>query len=248
MQSITKKTREVGTSAGVLLPRSWLNKQVVVTLYNPKIEDITQDALKILMERKLNQDVKGIYLYGSHARREQDDYSDIDILVITGKTNKLIKQDSYEILLIPESSFSKNLPDSLHYQSILKEALPILNKGLLDEYKAKKYKLNVQKIIKEISGIYRINKDSIETCRKNKKNVPDGIIYSLILRLRELYLVKCILSGKSYQKKDFLKLIGDPYSAYLRIKRDEKEIDNTRPEELSGLIELSEKWLKELKD
>jgi len=33
METIIKHTREVGTSAGVLLPKSWLNKQVVVTIF-----------------------------------------------------------------------------------------------------------------------------------------------------------------------------------------------------------------------
>ena len=33
METIVKQAREVGTSAGVLLPRKWLNKQVVVTLF-----------------------------------------------------------------------------------------------------------------------------------------------------------------------------------------------------------------------
>jgi hypothetical protein len=49
--------------------------------------------------------------------------------------------------------------------------------------------------------------------------------------------------------QEFLKRITDKInSAYLRIKRNEKEINNVSPEELNNLIEISEKWLKELKD
>ncbi len=45
---IIKKTREVGKSSGVLLPRSWLNKQVVVNLFEPSPEKISHDVKKYL--------------------------------------------------------------------------------------------------------------------------------------------------------------------------------------------------------
>ena len=52
METITKKTRAVGTSAGVLLPRSWLNKRVVVTLEEKNIENITKEIIS-----KINTDI-----------------------------------------------------------------------------------------------------------------------------------------------------------------------------------------------
>ena len=63
MTSLIKQTREVGTSAGVLLPRKWLNKQVVVTLLIPSIEEIAKEVIGILVGKNLNGEVKGIYLY-----------------------------------------------------------------------------------------------------------------------------------------------------------------------------------------
>ena len=128
METIVKQTREVGTSAGVLLPRSWLNKQVVVTLFNPSKEKILQDISACLFKQNLNEDAKGVYLFGSYSRGEFDFDSDIDILIITEKTNKLINYNNYEILLVSESSFSKNLPNNLNYLSILKETKVIFNK------------------------------------------------------------------------------------------------------------------------
>jgi len=62
MESITKQTREVGTSAGVLLPRSWLNKQVVVTLFEPSRDKIAKDVIEELFKHDLNEEIKGIYL------------------------------------------------------------------------------------------------------------------------------------------------------------------------------------------
>ena len=249
METIVKQTREVGTSAGVLLPRSWLNKQVVVTLFNPSKEKILQDIMACMFERNLNEEVKGIYLFGSYSRADFDFNSDIDILIITEKTNKLVNYDNYEMLLVSESSFSKNLPNSLNYLSILKEAKVILNKELIEKYRLKKYSLNFKKNLLEINKIIKINKDAVKMCKENSLNVPDGIVYSIVLRLRELYLIKCLLSKKDYHKKDFLELAGEKvYSAYLRIKRDEKELNNIPPEELVNTLELSEKWLKELKE
>src|SRR3990167_2715939 len=45
METIIKQAREVGTSAGVLLPRRWLNKEVIVTLYQPSFEELAKDKL-----------------------------------------------------------------------------------------------------------------------------------------------------------------------------------------------------------
>ncbi len=152
-------------------------------------------------------------------------------------------------MLVSEDNFSKNLSNSLNYFSALSESKVILNKDLLDKYKIKKIKFNKKNILNEIQGILKINKDSVEFCKDNNKNVPDGIVYSIVLRLRELYLVKCLISNKKYFKKDFLKIVEDKVnSAYLRIKRNQREMDNISPDELKSILELSERWLKELKD
>ncbi|MBM3233602.1 nucleotidyltransferase domain-containing protein [Candidatus Pacearchaeota archaeon] len=249
METIVKQAREVGTSAGVLLPRKWLNKQVVVTLFNPSGEKILQDIIPCLFKHNLNEDIRGIYLFGSYARGDFDFNSDIDILILTEKTDKLINCNNYEILMVSEDSFSKNLPNNLNYLSLLKEIKIIFNKELIEKYRNKKYKFNVKKYLPEIERIAGINRDTVKTCQENNMNVPDGIVYSIVLRLRELYMIKCLVSGKNYYKKDFLKLIEEKiYSAYLRIKRNEKELNNLSPDELLKILELSEKWLKELKE
>lgn len=249
MENIVKQTREVGTSAGVLLPRSWLNKQVVVTLFFPPLEKMAQDVFEILFKHNLNENVKGVYLFGSYSREDFDFNSDIDILILTKDTNKLINHNNYEILLVSEDSFAKNLSNNLNYLSLLSEIKVILNKELIEKYKQKKYKFDSKKLILEIKKILDINKDTIKTCKENNLKVPDGVVYSLVLRLRELFLMKCLFSEKPYYKKDFLKLVDENiYSAYLRVKRNERELNNILPKELVNAVDLSEKWLKELKD
>jgi len=249
METIVKQTREVGTSAGVLLPKSWLNKQVVVTLFEPSKDKIAKDVMEELFKQELNEETNGIYLFGSYSRGDFDFNSDIDILVITQNTNKIIKYNNYEITLVSEGTFSKNLPNNLNYLSILREAKVIFNKELIDKYRQGKYQLNIKKNLSEIEGVFNINQDSIRMCQEKKLNVPDGIVYSIVLRLRELYLIKCILSNKIYHKKDFLGLVGDRiYLAYLRIKRNEKELNNISADELVRGMDLSKRWLKELKE
>ncbi|MBS3085337.1 nucleotidyltransferase domain-containing protein [Candidatus Pacearchaeota archaeon] len=249
METLIKQTREVGTSAGVLLPRKWLNKQVVVTLLQPSKEEIAKEVMEIILKNNINEEIKGVYLYGSYARGDYDPYSDIDLLMITKETNKLINHGNYEVLLISEENFSKNLPDSLYYTSMLKELKTIINKDLIERYSISKYRLNVKRVLNEIGRVLKINKDTVKICEDNNKKIPDGIAYSIVLRLRELYLLKCLRSNKSYSKEDFLKICGDKnYFAYIRIKRNEKELREIIPKEMEILLDLSEKWLKELKD
>ena len=64
-----------------------------------------------------------------------------------------------------------------------------------------------------------------------------------------MYLIKGLLSGVNYYKEEFIKIIGEEnYLAYLRIKRNKKELNNISVIEIKKLLNLSEKWLKELKD
>ncbi len=249
METLIKQTRELGTSAGVLLPRKWLNKQVVVTLHSPSKEEISQEVMKILFKQNLNEEAKGIYLYGSYAREDQDFDSDIDVLVLTKGVNKLIKEANYEITLVSEKNFLKNLPQSLNYSSLLREAKVIINKELIERYLEKEVDLDLKGILKEIEGIIRINNETITDCEKNEKPIPDGVAYSIVLRLRELYLIRCIISKKQYKKIDFKNITGEKaYSAYNRVKLNEKDLSNTDYKEIRHLLDLSLKWVKELKE
>lgn len=248
MQTIVKQTREVGTSAGVLLPRSWLNKQVVVTLFSPSKEEITKEILDILLKKNLNEEIKGIYLFGSYARGDYSSDSDIDVLVITQKTSKLIDEGNYEITLLSEENFSKGLLSGLYYQSIIREIKVLVNRELMEKYSFKKYDLNLRKSLSEIERIFEINKDIVEICMENNKNIPDGIIYSLVLRLRELFIIKCLVANKRYNKKSFIEITSEKvYLAYSRVKRDKKDVNDISPDEAINILNLTQKWLKDLK-
>jgi len=248
MDMLIRRTRELGTSAGVLLPKSWLNKEVSVKVILPLKEEIARDVTRILIDRNFAKDTKGIYLVGSYARGEADFNSDIDILVLTGKTNRIIKHENYEILLVSEDNFSKNISESLNFISFLKEAETLFNEELMEKYKQAGYKFNVGKHIKEIEKIMKINKNSVNLCRSKNDNVPDGIIYSIVLRLREIYMIKCFFSDKNYSKSEFMKIVGEKaYNSYNLVKTEQKEGNCISSDEAILLLEVSEKWLKGLR-
>jgi predicted nucleotidyltransferase len=249
METIKKQTIRLGNSAGVLLPREWLNSIVEVKLLKTPItkEAILKD-LNIYLKDYL-ENIFGIYLIGSYARGDYDENSDIDVLVITDKINKSIKKNNYEIILISEDNLLKKLFKNLYLISGIRESEPIINKRLLEKFKEIKPKINIKEHKKEIESVLAINKDMIDTAKEYNQNVLDGTIYSLVLRLRELYLIKCIINDKKTDKKEFLKHISKKtYEAYLRVKRDEKEINDISPDNADKLYELTEKWLKDLKE
>lgn len=248
-QILTRHVVRVGNSSGVILPKSWLNKQARVELVIKKNSDILGEVLNILEEKSIALDkILGVYLIGSYARGDYDEESDMDVLVITENLDRIINKDNYEIFLISEDNLARKLPKSLYLISAVKEIQPLMNKRLLEKFKDIKSKINIKDYEKEIKRILRINKDMIDTAKEHDEKILDGTAYSLVLRFRELYLIKCILSNKKPDKKEFLNLVGkDIFDAYLRIKRNKKEINHVSVKDANKLYELSEKWLKELK-
>ena len=208
MESIKKQTIKLGNSAGVLLPKEWLNSIVEVKLVKTPYseERILKDLNKYL--KNYFKNILGIYLTGSYAREDYDEKSDVDILVITDHINKIINKDNYEIFLISEDNLTKKLSKSLYLASAIRETIPLMNQKLLKKFKDIKININIKDNIKEIEGILRINKEMIDTAREYNQNVLDGTVYSLVLRFRELYLINCILKNKKTDKKEFLILLA----------------------------------------
>lgn len=248
-QIIIKQAIKLGNSAGVILPKSWEYKKVKVELVE---SSIIKNIFSIIYGEDLFSEVIGIYLFGSYAREEEKPNSDIDVLVITENINRIIKRGQYDILFISKEKLEKNLKKSLYLYSIIKETKTLLNNSLIDKYQKEKINLPINKIINEISWILKINKESIELSKEEGEKIRDGIAYSIILRLRELFLVECLLNNKNYANKEFLKIIEqnnskEIYEAYLRIKNDLKQKNNLDAEKLLSLIEYSEKLIKKIR-
>ena len=190
-----------------------------------------------------------IILHCAVARGDFDDKSDVDILVITDNINKVINIENYEIFLISEDNLEKKLSKSLYLASAIKEIVPLMNQNLLKKFKNINIKININELVKEIERILRINKDIIDSAKEHKEKLLDGTAYSLVLRLRELYLLKCIMENRKPNKKEFLSLIDkDLYDAYVRIKGNEKEVNKVNIKSAEDIYNLIKKWLNELKE
>ena len=107
---LTKQIVKVGNSAGVLLPREWLNGMARVELVKKPI-DIQKNVLEIIGDYL--EDAIGIYLTGSYARGEESERSDVDILVITNSVNKRIVRGVYNIILISKEKVEKTLEHNI---------------------------------------------------------------------------------------------------------------------------------------
>jgi len=247
---LIKQTFKLGNSAGVILPKEWENKKVRVQLIE---ESINKDIFEILEKKNLLNDVIGIYLTGSYAREEQTINSDIDVLVITNNTNKSLKEGLYELILISKEKFYKNINKNLYITSLIKESKTILNNDLIKDYKKTTSQFPIKKHLNEIKNIAKINEDSINFDEEYNQKVLDGTAYSIILRLRELYLLQCLIKNKNPSNKEFLKLINSLkaisyYEAYLRIKNDKPKKNNLLVKEGKKLLNLTKELIKKIEN
>jgi len=247
---IIKKAFKLGNSAGVLLPIEWKDKKVAIKLID---KSISKEILEILDEKDLLKNTIGIFLSGSYARGEETEFSDIDVLIITDSINKQIKIGRYEIIFISNDKFEKSFMKSLYLVSLINEAKVILNNDLLNDYKSKIKRISIRNHIDEIKSITKINEKSVELDEELGEKVPDETLYSVVLRLRELYLIECLKSGKNPTKKEFINLMKkfaseESYNAYLRIKNDLKSKKVISVEEARALIGEIKKRLRELEN
>jgi len=205
MITLTKHAVKLGNSAGILLPKEWLGKEVKAVLLEKPI-DIKRDILKII--EPFSDEVIGIYVTGSYARNEQTKDSDIDILIITENKNKLINSGKYHIIAVSLEEIKKALNENIiTILPMLKEAKPILNKHLLEELKTTT--ITYEKLkwhIDTSKSALKIVRSLLDLEGKTVKSA--SIIYSLILRLREAYIAKCLLKNKEYKTKDLIKLLN----------------------------------------
>ena len=260
-QEIIKSVVKMGNSACVLLPKSWLDGKARVELIEKPL-NIKKDIIEILEDYL--EDVIGIYIVGSYARGEQTPRSDVDILVITHKTNKRIKKGRYEIILITKKDVEYQLKENvLPILPMLKEAKPLINTKLIEDYKnAKLTKRNLKWHIDTTKSAMGVARASIKLSKEMGLLEGDASAYSLILRLRTLYIINCLRKNKLWKKKEFLNLIKKiagslvAYEEYLRIKNGNKKLLDNLPiieaEKLMDYINKEvreiEKCLKERKD
>lgn len=241
-----------GNSAGVLLPKEWLGREVTVNLID-RTSDIKKEILEII--DNYLEDILGIYLVGSYARGEERKDSDIDVLIISNSTNKEISLGKYNISIICLKDVEKIIENSpLMIYPRLVEARVILNKSLLEKLKKKKIaKGAFNDYIKSTKRIIKIEQESLELDKEMGLAASPSSAYSIILRLRGVFLMKCILEKENYSKIKFKKWINNNckgvnyegvYQLYLAIKESRKSNLKVDVSNIECLLNLLKKEVK----
>ena len=191
-----KVVQRFGNSGHVVLPKEYIGKRIRFILEPKTFENIKFEILGIL--KPYLENILGIYLYGSYARNEQTISSDVDILVIANTKLKIMdKIDGYSIVSTTITELESALKENaILILPIIKEAKTIINPDLLEKYKGYKFtKKNTKWFIDNSADILALDEKGI------KLDFEIGsLVYSLMLRVRGLLMIKLVLNGKLYSK------------------------------------------------
>ncbi len=255
MEIQIKKAIKAGNSSAVILPRSWLGKEIRVEIVNKTPQKILSEVIEILNKHMALEEVVGIYLVGSYAREDNDENSDIDILVLTNKINKeLIIEGIYSILIVSIELLNKKLQNNLFpLGQMIKEAKPLINSTYLNSINPEVTKKNVKWYIDTTYEKLEIVEEAINELKKrNKEKINDRVLYTLILRIRTLYLIEKLIKNSKYSKSNFIKLIkkisqgNNAYSSYLNVKNNVNEQNLTSLDEAEKLYTYLSKYLEKV--
>jgi predicted nucleotidyltransferase len=249
----TIQVKTWGNSAGVLLPKEWIGKEVRVILIDRTLE-IKKEIFDILSPYL--EDIVGIYLVGSYARGEQTEDSDIDIIAISNNTKKEIISGKYNVII----TTLKSVETSLEKNSILiapkiMEAKTILNFSLLEKLKSKEItKKSLKFFIESTESIITINKKTLELDKIEGETASLSVVYSLVLRLRGILMIKCIVEKKPYSNQKFKEWIEKEteldyekiYYAYDSIKQNKKIDIKIELSDALKLLHLLEKEIEKI--
>ena len=256
MEIQIKKTIKAGNSSAVVLPRAWLNKEVRVELVKKTPEIMLSDVISIVKKNIELKDIIGIYLIGSYARGEEDKNSDIDILIITDNIDKeMISEGIYNIFIISSGLLRQKLKEDLFpIGQMIKEAKPLLNSVYLASIELKITKDNIKWYLDTTEDKLKIIREIINKMKNNnKKYISDKIAYTLILRIRTLYIIRKLIKNKNYSKRDFVRLIkniskgANAYERYLAVKNNLEEKEGINIEETERLYKYLKNQLAEIK-
>lgn len=200
-EQIVRKVTSVGNGAHVFTPREWMGEEII--LIRPSRKEVKEEILDAIGPHL--EDVIGVYLYGSRARGEAEASSDKDVLVISTRNLK-INHPGLEIISMTETGVSKSTGESrLMLCSSLAEAKPILNAPLLEKLKkiCSLRKKDIESFIKSSKESLAKSDEILIIDKEKGEYASEAAIYSLVLRLRGVYIIACLLNKIIYSKKGF---------------------------------------------
>jgi predicted nucleotidyltransferase len=245
MATIIKTVMKSGNSGSVYVPKEWVNQKVVIRPLT-----IKEDILEKIMPHTEN--IIGAYIYGSHARGEETAESDVDVLLITDKRIEIKKEEGYDIETVQIDEIKEKIrEDPVSYYSIIQEAATIINPRLLEELrKIRPTEQATKRYLKETGDALKIAEELLKM-----RGDHGGSVYSMMLRMRGLYLIECMKQDKRYiggGLAERLRAEGidersyeKAYAVY-RAKRDERPLPQTMTtEEAQKLLHAAQKMLED---
>ena len=247
-EQIRKKVTRSGNGGAVWVPKDWLGEEIIVTRIETHKLSLEEELINILLP--CLKDISGIFLYGSYARKEETKDSDIDILVIAKNKLKVENTKKFDINFIEIKKIKEAVQKNPFIYAIIHEAKPIINSYLLDELKQNK---------KDFKHFIKWFKETTDDSIKSTKELIDldeidanyltsySVIYSLILRLRGLFLIKSILNNREFSNSSFKRFITKfiPEFEFNRFYKTYRNVrDNKKTEDIKIEINTVNKLLK----
>src|SRR3989338_748111 len=117
-EKVEKEVVSFGNGSIVYAPKKWIGQKVLVILQE-KPFDIKAQILEVL--KPYLGCVEGVFLFGSFARNEQSDSSDIDVLVIANRKFDLTKVQNFDFLVKTKEEFVSELKNdtNLFYHQLV---------------------------------------------------------------------------------------------------------------------------------
>lgn len=250
-----KIVQKFGNSSHIVLPKDYIGRRIRFIAEPKTFYDIKSEILEIV--KPYLENVVGVYLYGSYARSEQTIDSDVDVLVITDSKLRIMEKISNYAIISATVEEIDNLSrdNAVLILPIIKEAKTIVNPVFLGQYKDVKFtKSNTKKFIADSSKVLELNKKGLQLGFQ-----IGSLVYSLILRIRGLLMIKLMLNNSLYSKallfehlenNNFKKnKVKELYNIYNSEKNDikVKESNIITKEDIEQLIAVAEKLLDEVK-
>lgn len=255
MVAIVKAVKRYGNSGGIYVPSNWIGGRVRAELIEEPF-DVKKDLVnKISLEH-----VVSIILYGSYVRNEQSGMSDIDVIIVADEDAKIDipsqLSQRYDIRIMSLDGIKKAvLHDAVLHKVLKDEAIALINHGLL------------QDLIKETPDLdstearISLAESALNIVKEMVKEGAEkaGMVYPIMLRLKEMILVQYLIENKKYStgmvkkeavahgisQKDF-SLLMDAYRAV----RDNKKAPEYAPSEdtINKLILIIEEKIRYVRE
>lgn len=248
-EQLIRIVSQVGNGAHIFAPKEWINEKVlIVRLEQKTIKEQILEKLYPHLDK-----IIAVFLYGSHARNEATESSDLDVLVISKEKIKIDKKENQDFLILTEKEIQNAIKTNpILMYSIFKEAKAVINQDYLEKLNKVKLNKNYFKgFISQTKNSIKSTREIIELDKKTGKYSSDSSIYSLILRLRGIFIINCLIENRPFFNSLFEKWLrplkinySKLYEVYRKVRNGKSGEDTTIPiEQEEKLIMFLEKEL-----